>query len=253
MPKIKTFTRVAATALLAGFVCAGCFSGNKNSGTGDWRRDVVVGDLEVITPPFAYIVPSEQIEILTNKNFGVAGWYTEQIKWPALRDVDLPAGSMEIRVWIIPALSFPHVLRFFYHDGEWSGFYASENYFVGLYFYQNQHLLNKEQKIVYQKKHETAKPFYQLTPKTSWPELWEKVKALGILTLPDSSTLPNHKFVRDGVSYVVEIKDGAHYRVYRYSNPFDQEWPEAKALLKILETFSEEFAQSRPDETMSWF
>jgi hypothetical protein len=48
----------------------------------------------------------------------------------------------------------------------------------------------------------------KVVPQTDWNVLWNRVEAFGILTLPDSSTLPGEVMVLDGTSYVVEINDG---------------------------------------------
>jgi hypothetical protein len=64
---------------------------------------------------------------------------------------------------------------------------------------------------------------------------WNELQSLGILVLPDSSTLKGEAIVKDGVSYVFEISDGRKYRAYHYGNPKYQNWPEAKSVVDIHE------------------
>jgi hypothetical protein len=46
----------------------------------------------------------------------------------------------------------------------------------------------------------------------------------------------------DGVSYVVEINQNHRYRTYHYGNPKEQKWPEAKKIIEIVQTLSDELA-----------
>ena len=78
------------------------------------------------------------------------------------------------------------------------------------------------------------------------------MEGLGILTLPDSSTLPNEVGVCDGIGYVVEINDGGRYRTYCYSNPQSQIWPEAEKIIAIIKAFDDEFKHQLPTNRMSW-
>lgn len=77
-------------------------------------------------------------------------------------------------------------------------------------------------------------------PRSEWHALWARLVALGLLTLPDSSQLPNPAPVTDGVSYVVEIGTQGHYRTYSYANPEHQKWPEAGRIIQIFKTLEGE-------------
>ncbi|MBT7161446.1 MAG: hypothetical protein HN904_01640, partial [Victivallales bacterium] len=46
----------------------------------------------------------------------------------------------------------------------------------------------------------------EVQPFRSWKEVWNDLVALGILSLPDSSALPNGRNIYDGISYVVEYQ-----------------------------------------------
>ena len=63
--------------------------------------------------------------------------------------------------------------------------------------------------------------------------LFARLADLGLLTLPDSSTLPDERIVTDGTSYVVEVHTGDTYRTYHYGNPAQQVWPEAEKMVRI--------------------
>gem|GEM_PF-917386 len=173
---------------------------------------------------------------------------SEKINWRPLRETGVPSGSLEVRVWMGFGLSPLEGVRLCRHNGEWTGFYTNEGYFRVQEVFQNKHLLNKKQSAIYESLYKESKPVYELTPKTSWASLWDKVEALGILTLPDSSVLPNEAGVLDGISYVVEIHDGVRYRTYEYGNPQFQEWPEAKKMIEIINTLQDECWDSLPEK-----
>jgi len=143
---------------------------------------------------------------------------SKQAKWTPLREVDVPSGSLEVRVWIGFGLSPLQGLRLCRNGDKWTGFHTVE---VHGFSFQDK----------------------EVKPRTDWASLWQKVEKLGILTLPDSSTLPNEAMVCDGESYVVEINDGEHYRTYKYGNPQYQKWPEAKKIIEIIKVLQEELLQ----------
>ena len=131
--------------------------------------------------------------------------------WMPLREAGIPAGDIEVRVWIRGQAPMEG-LRFCRNDGEWTGFYTHEDdgelLIMRRRYERNE--MNVFEKASYEERRQALKPVYELTPKTmDWTNLWDKVEALGILTLPDSSVLPPSeiKFLK-GVSYVVEINDG---------------------------------------------
>ena len=175
---------------------------------------------------------------------------TKKVNWTPLRDVDMQAGawSFELRVWSGFGLTPLDGIRLCRNGDEWTGFYVTEEYFKAQEYRQKHHLLTENQKAFYAL-YQDAKPLYTLKPKTDWEGLWKKVEALGILTLPDDSTLPNKGLVRDGICYVVEINDGGRYRTYMYDNPQFQKWPEAKKIIKIIETLRDEFLRSLPSRS----
>ena len=96
-------------------------------------------------------------------------------------------------------------------------------------------------------------PVLIVTPKTSWENLWNKLEALDILTLPDSSTLPDEWIVPDGRGYVVEINDGEQYRTYHYGSPEHQNWPETKKFMQIVKILYDELIHTLPKDEIPWY
>jgi len=234
------------------------------------RLDVASTDLgsgeNLIRPPLPTGNPNEGLTPSTKVDMPEARWVsfyfklidelTKRADWTPLREMVVPLGSLEVRVWIGFGEGSLEGLRFRRNGEEWTGFYTSENHFRWKSVYENQHLLNEEQKKYwesYLSYHKESKPFYDLTPKTiDWTNLWERVEDLGILTLPDDSDLPSEGFyILGGISYVVEINDGESYRTYKYGNPQSRKWPEAEKMIEIIKTFHDEFQHLLPHH-VSW-
>jgi len=97
-----------------------------------------------------------------------------------------------------------------------------------------------------EKEFNDMRPLYEVFPRTDWASLWEKLETLGILTLPDASTLPNVKRFLDGITYIVEINDGGSYRTYMYNDLEHQDFSEAKQMIEIIKTLQDEFQNSMP-------
>ena len=197
-------------------------------------------------PPTTIIIPEGNKKM---RDVDPLNAHFQDTHWPPLREVGVPAGSLEVRVWIFISEGTWHVFRLCRNHKKWSGYYTST-------VYSNAKLTpdGDEWKLEYYESiHPRNKLILDLTPQTSWESFWGKVEKLGILTLPDSSTLPNENVFFYGVSYVVEINDGEQYRIYGYRNPEKQEWPEAENFNQIINTFRREFYQSLPREWRSWF
>jgi hypothetical protein len=70
----------------------------------------------------------------------------------------------------------------------------------------------------------------------AWPAVARQLDSLGAWTLPDESALPPRgAAVFDGVSLVVEARDGAAYRAYQYGNPHGWRRPEAERAAAIID------------------
>jgi hypothetical protein len=153
---------------------------------------------------------------------------SKKANWKPLRDLDLGADAFELRVWLGFGLAPLQGKRIRRVGKEWTGYVVIDE--------------SGDKKLTYN--HE-----FPLGPE--WENEWKKIKELGILKLPDSSTLPDEVGVLDGVSYVVEFNDGSHYRTYMYGNPQFQKWPEAKKAIEIVGALSHalnghDLAKARP-------
>ncbi len=140
---------------------------------------------------------------------------SKKAEWKPLRGLDLGDDAFEMRVWVGFGLMQLQGKRIRRVGKEWTGYMVIDE--------------SGDRKLTYN--HE-----FPLGPE--WENEWKKIKELGILTLPDSSTLPNEVGVLDGVSYVVEFNDGSHYRTYMYGNPGFQKWPEAKKAIDVVGALS---------------
>lgn len=78
------------------------------------------------------------------------------------------------------------------------------------------------------------------TPKSGWEVAWERLRNVGILTLPDGSTSCSSGAL-DGIGYVVETNIDRKYRTYRYGNPQLADCEDAKRILSIEKIVFEEF------------
>jgi len=212
-----------------------------------------LSDEENVTTTLYYTDPPKTINIsksfLDEIAFKSMDEFSEAAKWPPLRKVGVPVGSLEIRVWLFRGRG-QRIIRLLHHEGKWTGLFSNHaNKF------QKPVRDGDEWKLEFIEDYLSHPfvPVLALTPQTNWESLWKKLETMGILTLPDSSTLPNDLIIPDGVAYVIEMNDGVQYRVYKFNNPKRQEWPEAVKMIQIIQTLREEFNQSLPKNEPNWF
>lgn len=164
------------------------------------------------------------------------------MNWPLLWEVGVPEGSLEIRIWM--SESFASMYRLIRHDGKWTGFHADGYYkYINIIHYGDDNVWTTEVLI---EKYNDTYPIFKLTPRTGWTSLWEKLEKLGILTLPELQT----KAGLDGSIYIVEINDGGHYRSYKFNDPENDEEPEVRKIIDIINILREEFRNSFPIHNM---
>jgi hypothetical protein len=137
--------------------------------------------------------------------------------WKSLREAPLPSGSLEVRVWVGFGLSPLQGYSLRRDGSRWTGHYVVDDF-----------------------QQTNSVTVHDIMPKSDWSKVWIRLVQLDLLTLPDSSTLRGEKSMLDGVSYVVEINQGGSYRTYQYGNPQEQEWPEAKKILNIVQILHDE-------------
>lgn len=145
--------------------------------------------------------------------------------WESLRNADVKKGDIEVRVWFGFGREPLEGFRLQRDADHWTGTYVRQ-------------ALENGWPV-------ETRP---VTPQSNWPSLWQSLVSAGILTLPDSSTLPGEKRIMDGRACVVEINDGQHYRTYAYHSPAIQSWPEARKMIQIGDILSAELYQSVLDD-----
>ena len=133
----------------------------------------------------------------------------------ALRDDDL-----EVRVWHGFGLTALEGFILKRAAGQWSAIHLN-GIRAGLPPHQYQKLLQP--------------------PRSGWDLCWQRLQAAGILTLPDASAIGCGGGLNDGMSYVVEYNRDGIYRTYMYDNPDYAKCDEAKRIIDIGNTISEEF------------
>lgn len=141
-----------------------------------------------------------------------------------LRFEKLPPGSRQVRVWAGFALSPVSGIILHQRDGEW----------FALYIPPLEEL--SKPALTYQDLVKQLPP-----PQSGWASFWERLEALGIYTLPDATEVGALNPYLDARVVVVEVKTPDSYRNYLYNGLPTAEAPEAKKMLEIVETLSQEF------------
>ena len=147
----------------------------------------------------------------------------EAANLPPLKSKDLNGNNLEFRVWVGFGMKPLEGFVIKRADGRWEGMFLES--------------MNA-----------TTKPPYVRelsSPKSGWNQLWSLPVDSSLLSLPDSSQLKDEIGIRDGTSYVVEVKKDGIYRTYAYLNPDYQRWQEAKQVLRIADILYGEFGIKR--------
>jgi hypothetical protein len=172
---------------------------------------LMLASATVLAVPEKIEVPQDSWEPIFFEGINL---FCKKVGWVPLRLKNVADGSMEIRVWQGFGLT-PLEGVLLRRDGDtWSGFHAKDG---------------------------KSLQARQLTPRSDWQAHWRQMEALGILTLPDASALPNEELFLDGLAIVVEFSDGRVYRTYHYGNPDHQQWPEARKIIQIVNLLYDQF------------
>jgi len=159
--------------------------------------------------PPKLIIPEPKIdEIFT----GFVNPITDKYGIMKLRETSLSDNDFEVRVWLSASQTDGFIVKRI--DNDWSAIALKEID------------CSKDIKSYKLGKIELGEP------KSGWENTWQKLSDAEILSLPDSSELPNKKRILDGIVYSVEINKNGVYRTYYYSNPQFQEWREAGQMKK---------------------
>lgn len=159
-----------------------------------------------------------------------------------LSEEGIPCGEREIRIWFGFGVVLPdEMVRLRAHpdgkvDGEVLVYYPTSLHTEGSKesraFEDVVSRSCKNQKIGEGVK--TCTGVFKKQP--DWKALYTKLVKIGVVTLPDESSLPKLSMhVSDGTSIVVELRDGNNYRSYEYSNPVFRDEKEARSAERIME------------------
>ena len=168
-----------------------------------------------------------------------------------LGESPIPEGQREIRIWIgFGILRIERMLRLRVGaDGEVTGDVINSFRISDLPAEDAQALRADILKgcADWKQGTETETCISQFRWRQNWSRIHRRLIDLGIDRLPDESELPEPEFhVNDGVAMVVEIRDGARYRAYGYSNPGFRTEPEAIAAQKIMQEVSSTMHKTKP-------
>jgi hypothetical protein len=87
------------------------------------------------------------------------------------------------------------------------------------------------------------KQISKLTPESSWDNAIQKLKAFGVMTLPDSDRIENYPDDTDSDGITIEVATKTHYRVYAYYGVgiAQKTVPEARSVDEIQKFIQREF------------
>lgn len=138
----------------------------------------------------------------------------------SLREQEISPDSREVRVWVGFDLSPLRGVILKQDSGGWSGRYVPR--------------LDGSSDSP-----RASRPLS--SPRTGWKSLWERLESLGIYTLPDAADIGADNPYPEAMSVVVEIKTPESYRTYKYSGLYTAERAEAKNVMEIVKSLSDEF------------
>lgn len=189
---------------------------------------------------WASLVQAGALQSVADKVSAAAGM-------PNLETSPLPPGVVELRIWTGFGVVAPdHMLRLQRAaDGKVSG--ERLRYFPADLSYMGDYAAGFRRQARHgcgrlHHDEETEVCVLARQPQPGWHRIYESLLKLGITTLPDDSQLPPPKLqMTDGYAIHVEVREGADYRNYSYSNPGMIDAPEARAMLKISDIVSRLF------------
>ena len=149
-----------------------------------------------------------------------------------LRRTPVPKGTQEIRIWTGLALGVPHDLLRLTRRGN-----RVEGNKAWYWFVESvqDDTRGEEESVPIdavvrystggrcgppQRSGDVEACLVHLTKRPDWRAIWDSLEVLGVWTLPDQDELPRDSTMTlDGWAMTVEVRDGARYRSYAYSNP----------------------------------
>jgi hypothetical protein len=166
-----------------------------------------------------------------------------------LGETQLPEGQQEIRIWIgFGVLATDRMLRLQVNpSGEVRG--------EVLVHYENDNEMSAEELAEFRRDwlagcsnlregSEETVCTATFDHEPDWQAIHQDLLKVGLFELPDESTLPTRTHVKDGVSLVVELRNGSGYRAYQYSNPSLSSEPQAISANKIMKVVNQVIVDS---------
>jgi hypothetical protein len=173
-----------------------------------------------------------------------------------LRNMSLPDGRKEVRIWFSGSGPPGSFYRFEKFGSEVHGeiiFYwgtAQPHEEPGQTFHDFLLHVLSGSCDGFQQTSQKAICRAEFAEEPDWHQTYEQAVDAGLWWLPDDSALQDGTGVTfGGWSIVVELRDGWNYRVYKYSNPqLRDDWPEAVQIIKIVDVLRNvRSMQRRPD------
>jgi len=177
-----------------------------------------------------------------------------------LRSTPLPAGEREVRLWTGGSLGYPRQL---YRvrtregrvvEGELIDYWVMDRdqakpdstRYEALIRYQE---AGRCGAVTTGREMEACRVLFTRAP--DWAGVLARADSAGMRTLPDESELPEQRIYLDGWSMTVELRDGAGYRTYKYTNPReDSSRAEYGRALRIVRAFRQADSLARTPDVL---
>jgi len=185
---------------------------------------------------------------------------------PILRQTPIASGEREVRIWTQVEIGEPREMyRFVERGGRVTGeMYLHFHYspadtsmgqrpgetFADL---MRSNLAGPCNRILSSKGIGACKVEFAEEPR--WSAILRDAEAEGLWTIPDPSALPPDKvMVMDGWTIIVELREGAHYRTYRYNSPSAHPtWAVTKNVMRIAGGLQEIDSKMKPRESVKLY
>jgi hypothetical protein len=127
-----------------------------------------------------------------------------------LTRIDTGFNGLQIRIWYSYSSDVEHLILLIDSNNHWSGSLNTLRY-----VHDRGNLIS------------VSRTIKEIFPQSGWTMFIDSLKTMGILTLPDMSTIPNYESGTDGNWLTVEFANCRKYRYYSYQSPWgyvDEFW-----------------------------
>ena len=218
------------------------------------RRSLILS-AAIVSSASAQIVGPNADSIPKDSWVGIYFYHYDQAAKAAhltpLREARLRTGEREVRIWTQVEIGVPkHLYRFMERNGRVRGeeieywgidrLHPSPGERPGESFDDLMMDSQRGRCGNFATSSEMATCRVRFRREPTWSATLRDAASLGLWTLPDPSTLPpDHMMGLDGWTMVVELRDGARYRTYRYHDPWShKQWPSAAQAWDIAQKLS---------------